>query len=46
MPSVVALLLHLIVGPLFDYVRAKKIFTVTVVRKIFHVIGNYTIMNN
>uniref|UniRef100_A0A0P5XE04 Sialin n=1 Tax=Daphnia magna TaxID=35525 RepID=A0A0P5XE04_9CRUS len=39
MPSVVALLLHLVIGPLFDYVRAKKIFTVTVVRKTFHVIG-------
>ncbi|EFX89865.1 hypothetical protein DAPPUDRAFT_309475 [Daphnia pulex] len=39
MPSVVALMLHLIIGPLFDCVRAKQIFSVTVVRKIFHVIG-------
>ena len=40
MPSVVALIIHLIVGPLFDYARAKKTFSVTVIRKIFHVIGN------
>nr|CAH0105935.1 unnamed protein product [Daphnia galeata] len=39
MPSMVALIIHFIIGPLFDCVRAKQIFSVTVVRKIFHVIG-------
>ena len=34
-----ALIIHLIVGPLFDYVRAQNVCSVTIVRKIFHVIG-------
>lgn len=47
MPAVAALIVHLIVGPLFDYVRAKKVFSVTVIRKIFHVIGIHaTSMDN
>jgi undecaprenyl pyrophosphate phosphatase UppP len=45
MPSLVALMLHLIIGPLFDCVRAKQIFSVTVVRKIFHVIGIIFLIN-
>ncbi|XP_046436871.1 sialin-like [Daphnia pulex] len=42
MPLVGALVLHLVAGPIFDYVRTKNIYSPTTVRKIFHVIGTLT----
>jgi len=36
---VVALILRLFVGPIFDRVRSRNTCSVTVVRKIFHAIG-------
>ena len=38
-PSVGALLLHLIIGPLFDHVRAEQKYSLTAIRKVFHVVG-------
>ena len=47
MPLVGALILHIVAGPLFDYVRTKKKYSTTTVRKVFHVAGNqnYTTRN-
>ena len=39
LPLVGALLLHLAVGPVFDWVRAKNWYSVTIVRKGFHAVG-------
>lgn len=39
MPLILALIIHLITGPLFDYVRARNLCPLTAVRKVFHVIG-------
>ena len=38
-PSVGALVLHFIMGPLFDYIRVKQLFSLTVIRKSFHIVG-------
>ncbi|XP_045027408.1 sialin-like [Daphnia magna] len=39
MPLIAALLLHLLIGPFFDYIRNHNKYTPTTVRKIFHVVG-------
>jgi len=39
-PSVGALVVHFLMGPLFDYVRAKTTLSLTVIRKVFHIIGS------
>ncbi|KAI9555754.1 hypothetical protein GHT06_018269 [Daphnia sinensis] len=39
MPLIAALMLHLLVGPFFDYIRTHNKYTSTTVRKIFHVVG-------
>ncbi len=40
MPLVGALILHIIAGPIFDYVRTKNVYSNTTVRKGFHILGN------
>jgi hypothetical protein len=39
MPLVGALVVHLVAGPIFDFVRTKNLYSSTTVRKIFHVLG-------